>query len=342
MDTDISFAQSLQHITGEESLTSALLYGLSMMNKENLLELESVWPDIDTDRRRVIMQQLVDIAEQSFEVDFDPIFLLALNDPDSETQAIAIGGLWEDESSELIPSFVYLLKQGQTSRVKAAAATALGRYIYLGELEEIDDTALMVVEQALLETIRQPDEDVEVIRRAIEAIAFSSREGIEQIIENAYYHEDERMRVSAVFSMGRSYNPKWESIILTELDNISPAIRFEAVRACGELEVKAAVDKLIELIVREEDSAVLQNAVWALGQIGGFKAQEVLENLTASPDDAISAVAEEALNELLLFSGIMDDFFDFAPPDSDLDTFEDEDDLLYDPGEDDHQIFNLN
>jgi len=134
-----------------------------MMNKENLLELESLWPDIDPDRRRIIMQQLVDIAEQSFEVDFSPIFLLALKDPDSEVQAIAIGGLWEDESTDLIPSFVYLLKQGQTGKVRAAAAIALGRYVYLGELEEIDDTALMVVEQALLETIRQPDEDIEVI-----------------------------------------------------------------------------------------------------------------------------------------------------------------------------------
>ncbi len=342
MNTEISFAQSLKHITSEEPLTGALLYGLSMMNKENLLELESLWPDIDSDRRRVIVQQLVNIAEQSFEVDFYPVFLLALKDPDSEVQAIAIGGLWEDESPDLIPSFVYLLKQGQTSKVKAAAATALGRYIYLGELEEIDDTALMVVEQALLETIRQPDEDIEVIRRAVEAIAFSSQEGIEQIIENAYYHEDERMRVSAVFSMGRSYNSKWESIVLTELDNANPAIRFEAVRACGELELKAAVDQLIELITSEEDSAVLQNAIWSLGQIGGFKAQELLEQLTESPDEAISAVAEEALNELLLFSGLMDDFFDFAVPDTDLNAFEDESDLLYGPEEDGFRIFNLN
>lgn len=342
MNTEINFAQSLAHITGEKPLTENMLYGLSMMNKANLLEFETAWPAIDPDRRRIIAQQLVDIAEQSFEVDFSPIFLLALKDPDSEVQAIAIGGLWEDESSDLIPTFVYLLKQGQTSKVKAAAATALGRYIYLGELEEIDDTALMVVEQALLEAIRQPNEDIEVIRRAIEAIAFSSREGIEQIIENAYYHEDERMRVSAVFSMGRSYNSKWKSIILTELDNANPAIRFEAVRACGELELKAAVEQLIELIDIEADSAVLQNAVWALGQIGGFKAQELLEHLTESPDEAISTVAEEALNELLLFSGLMDDFFDFTVPDTDLDAFEDEDDLLYGPEDEGFRTFNLN
>ena len=250
--------------------------------------------------------------------------------------------MWEAESPDLIPSFIYLCKQGQTSRVRSAAATALGRYIYLGELEKIDDTALMVVEQTLLETIRQVDEDVEVIRRAIESIAFSSRTGTEQIIENAYYHEDERMRISAIFSMGRSYNSKWESIVLTELDNANPAIRFEAARACGELEVEAAVGKLIELIAVEADSAVLQNAVWSLGQIGGFKAQETLERLIESPDEAISTVAEEALNELLLFSGLMDDFFDFAVPDTDLDAFEDEDDLLYGPEDEGFRTFNLN
>jgi hypothetical protein len=64
--------------------------------------------------------------------------------------------------------------------------------------------------------------------------------------------------------------------------------------------------------------------------------------LTESPDEAISTVAEEALNELLLFSGLMDDFFDFTVPDTDLDAFEDEDDLLYGPEDDGFRTFNLN
>ncbi len=342
MNTDINFAQSLQHIVSDATVSHSLLYGLAMVSKENLAEFELVWPYIDSDRRQVVIQQLVTIAEQSFEVDFTPIFILGLKDLDSEVQALSIEGLWEYESPVLIPAFIHLFKQGQASRVRAAAATALGHYIYLGELEEIDDTAVMAVEQALLETIRQPNEDIEVIRRAIEAISYSGREGIEQIIESAYYHEDDLMRVSAIFSMGRSYNQNWENIILTELNNINPAIRFEAARACGELDLKKAVDPLIELVVTETDSGVQQNAVWSLGQIGGFKAQEVLERLTEATDEAISAVAEDALNELLLFSGKMGNLFDFALPDTDLDAYEDEDDLIYLPDENDHQIFNLN
>jgi hypothetical protein len=294
------------------------------MSKQNLARFQEAWPEIDDERRRVIMQHLVELAETNFEVNFDPIFILGLNDLSPEVQAVAISGLWENESPALIPPLVHLLKNGQTVTVRASAAQALGSYIYLGEIEEIENAALMIAEQGLLSSIREPGEALEVIRRAIEAIAFSSQEGISEIIENAYYHENEEMQISAVFAMGRSGDKRWRKIVLTELESTDPRLRFEAARAAGELEIAEAVPLLIRMIDEDADSEVQQNAVWSLGQIGGMEAKETLENLTDSDDEALKTAAEDALDELILMSGDPDDIFSYT-----LGVEDDEDDDIH-------------
>lgn len=308
-----NFTKALDHIISNDPLQPRYLYGFSVISKKNLVEFQTKWPQIATPRRQQIMENLVEIAEHSFEVDFDPIFILGLNDPDAQVQTSAVEGLWENSDPVLIPLLVHLLKTGQTVELRTAAAQALGQYIYLGELEEIDQTAVMVAEQALLRCIRQGDEDSEVRRRAIEAIAYSGQEGIAQIIEDAYYHEDERMQVSAIFAMGRSSDRKtWKKIVLSELDNPSAPIRFEAVRAAGELQLATAVHKLIGIVHQEADSEIQQSAIWSLGQIGGDEARDILESLLGSPDEAISSAAEEAMDELMLWSGDLDELFSYT------------------------------
>lgn len=339
-----TFQQSLAHMLDASApVKTAKLYGLSMMHPKDFAKFEAAWPTIATPRRAEILTALAALAEENFEVNFDAIFILNLNDPAPEVTVAAIKGLWENESPALVPPFIRLLKAGETEAVRAAAATALGQYIYLGELEEMDSAALMLAEQALLETIRKPGESIEVIRRAIESISFSSQEGIDDIIEMAYYHEDEQMQVSAVFAMGRNFNPKWESLVIAELDNHRPEMRFEATRACGELTIRESVDRLIQLIEEDADVEVVQNAIWALGQIGGNQAREALEALVESADEAISSMAEEALAELTLMGGDLVDLFEYsldeAPEDDDED---DEDDEDGDENDSDYRTFNLN
>lgn len=318
-----NFTQALKHITSNETLKPVLLFGFSVMSEENLAKFQAAWPEIDVQKRRRVMESLVEIAEHNFEVSFDPIFILGLNDPDADIQASAIEGLWESETPSLIPLLVHLLKTGQTIKVRTAAAQALGQYVYLGELEEIDNTALMVVEQALLTSIRDGDEALDVVRRAIEAISFSGREGIPQIIENAYYHDEEQMQVSAIFAMGRNGNSKrWAEIILSELDSTNSQLRFEAVRAAGELNLTDAVPKLIDLVNQEADSEIQQSAIWSLGQIGGPEAREMIESLLDTDDEALQTAAEEALEEIMLWSNDLEEFFSYT-----LGADEDDDDI---------------
>lgn len=301
-----TFKEILDQIAAEEELFTGHLFALSKMDEEALAIFQDHWPTIPPQRRRDIMRELVEISEVNFEVYFDPVFLVGLGDEDPQVRASAINGLWENEMPALIGPLVHLLKTDQESAVRAAAASALGKYVYLSELEELDQTHARVVEQALLETIHQGGEDIEVRRRAVEAIAYSGKPGIADIIEAAYYDDDEKMQVSAVFAMGRNADGRWQPRVITELDNPFNEIRFEAARACGELEARDAVGKLVTLIEEDPDLEVQEMAIWALGRIGGPQARTALEDCLESEVEPLALAAEEALDELNLFDGSFD------------------------------------
>jgi HEAT repeat protein len=311
-----SFEEQLNQIANDKELHTANLYIFSKMTAEALATFKTIWPTIPTPRRRAIMQELVEISEVNFEVYFDPVFLLTLADEDAEVRAAAINGLWEHEDPVLIGPLVHLLRTDDAAIVRAAAAIALGRFIYMGAVEEIDQHQALLAEEALLDTIHQGAEEIEVRRRAVESIAYSSEPAVAQIIENAYYDENEKMQVSAIFAMGRSADANWRPQVIVELDNENSEIRFEAARASGELEASEAIPKLVELVADDPDLQVQEMAIWALGRIGGPVAREALEEYMESDVVAIASAAEEALDDLNLFSDSFD-LFDFDEDDDD-------------------------
>ncbi len=315
-----TFKDVLTTLATDEVLHTSLLYHLSKMDRQMLDAFREMWPTIAIQRRRDIMQELMELSEVNFEVDFGPVFMLALGDEDAEVRETAIQGLWENESPTLITPFLHILRTDEAVNVRAAAATALSKYIYLREIEELDPTYVAPIEQALLEIIRTPTEDIEVRRRAVEAIAFSGEEGIPEIIENAYYDDNVKMRVSAVFAMGRSADSRWLPRVLAELDSPINEIRYEAARACGELEARKAVPRLVELARQDPDIEIQEMAIWSLGKIGGDEARDALISLADSENEAVAFAAEDALDELNLFSGVLD-MFSYDPDNPDDDEF---------------------
>jgi HEAT repeat protein len=299
-------------------LSISSLYGLSDLTRSEAQLFREVWSLIDTERRRWIIQSLVDITEASFEVNFHPIFRLCLNDEDEVVRARAIEGLWEDEDLSLAGLLVRLLRDDPSESVRVAAATSLGRFVLLGELEKIEGAPAMMIEDALLGAIYDPHETLEVRRRAVESIAYSGQAQVRDIIEMAYYDGEEKMCISAVFAMGRSADLLWREMVIAELDNPNPEMRYEAARACGELEASAALPALIDLIEADPDPEVQEIAIWALGRIGGKEARRVLEACCESEDEALRQVAEEALDEL----EFLDEYPDFPLFESDDQFYE--------------------
>lgn len=280
-----------------EPVSAAQLYHLSDLAGPELTALEAIWHKLPAERRLGILQDLSEIAEANFEVSFDAVLRLGLEDELAEARATAVRGLWEVEDARLIAPFVQLMKTDMDPQVRAAAASALGRFVYLGEVEELPAVQARRVEGALLEVIRGQDE-VEVRRRALEAIAYAGRPEVGPLIREAYASPDPLWRISAVFAMGRSADAAWAPQVRTELESSQPEMRFEAARAAGELELADTAFELAQL-TSDADVQVQEAAIWSLGQIGGDFARETLTQLLAQADDEDEQdFIQEALDNL--------------------------------------------
>ncbi len=290
------------------------LYYFSNLAPDNLAALETAWPDIDAERRFNVLEDLADLSEANFEVSFDPVFRLALEDESAPVRAAAIPGLWEAEDADLMGRFLHLLQHDPAPEVRAAAASALGHFVYLGEIEELTPAQSQRIQDALVGVIHGKD-DVQVRRRALEAVAFSSRPEVPELISAASASADEKMRVSAVFAMGRSAEGRWAPQVAAELESVVPEIRFEAARAAGELELEDAVPALARM-GDDSDRQVREAAIWSLSQIGGEDARKALKRLLrhAAPDE--KEFVRDALDNLD-FTDEVHSFplYDFNPAD---------------------------
>jgi HEAT repeat protein len=323
--------QTLQNLAAlDEPISIAGLYALSSLDKAQLTQVKATWGTLPADRRAAAMQHLVDLGEDTFEVDFNAIFRVGLYDADPAVRASAITGLWEDIDPALIAPLLNLVQTDDSEAVRAAAASVLGQYVYEGELEELDEAKVKPIVTALKAIYRDVAQPIEVRRRALESLGFLSDDDTSQLIAQAYHHANDLLKVSAVFAMGRSLDAeRWGSIVVEELDAPNPAMRYEAARAAGELEYSPAVRKLGELL-EDVDEEVQLVTVWSLGQIGGEKAKQLLIAVLESDAEHLHEEAEDALAELE-FKGDHLDFtmFDFED--------DDEDDWVLDANPDDEE-----
>ncbi len=91
------------------------------------------------------------------------------------------------------------------------AASTLGKFVYLGELEELHPKTLTAVEERLLKLATGKDETL-VRRRALESLGFSSRGEVTALIEDACEQKDDDWLATALFAMGRSVDQQWTRI----------------------------------------------------------------------------------------------------------------------------------
>lgn len=328
MADSIDFARVLEHLHDlSQPFPAKELYQFSDLTRKELAALEAAWPAIDVERRRGVMHDLGELGDANFEVRFDDVYRLGLDDADPEVRVTAIINLWESEAPDLMAPLMTLMQSDPEAEVRAAAASALGRFVYLGEVEEIPAPQARRVEAALLAVINGPDE-LEVRRRALEAIAFSGREEVAPLIEAAYAAPDHKLRVSALFAMGRSADSqRWREPVLAELENADPEMRFEAVRAAGELELQEAVPAL-QAHSHDGDPQVREAVIWSLGQMGGEPAREALLALL---DEAETEEERDYIEEALENHAFQDEMLNFPILQftedelDDLDEFEDDD-----------------
>jgi HEAT repeat protein len=292
------------------------LYRLSDLSPEEMAELEKEWVKIPSWRRQAIMEDVEELGDSDSLLSFEALSRYALHDSDPKVRELALRTLWEYEVVDLIPEYLEIVITDPDPGVRAAAASALGQYIYLGEIEELREQTWHAIEDRLLD-VTHGNDSPEVRRRALESLGFSSREEVPVLIEQAYRSGDEDWLVSSLYAMGRSASQTWAPLVTSMLESESDEVRYEAVRALGELEVKSAVPRLKQLLLDEDDDVRLA-AIWSLSQIGGEGVRELIETLYEEAEDDEEAEFIETALDNLAFTEDMN-LFDL------LDISEDED-----------------
>lgn len=299
--SEISITELLSKMSsGTEAIAPAELTALSDLSRKNAEAVESAWETIPVRIRQAVIEALVQMADADYRLQLGRILRIAMHDSEPHIRRLAIEGLWEDVQSDLVGSFTHILRTDDSTEVRAAAAGALGSFVLAGELEEMESSLAMRAEEALLSVLRNEEEPIEVQAHALESIAYSGEVGIRQLIEDAYYSPFEEMRLAALNAMGRSADVRWRGLARAELENPMPSMRAYAAIACGELEARAAVQEIIQLLDDEEESVRLA-AIFALGRLGGKVARETLRAVADSEYEVEAEEAEDALAEMMFY-----------------------------------------
>lgn len=277
----------------------AMLYFFSDIIQEDLDRLEEIWPDVWTERRRGLLEDMEQLAENDTLLFFDHVAIMCLQDEDPVARATAVRLLWQSHDEKLVPKFLNLLKEDPIAIVRAAAATGLGIFVYLGELEEIKESTYKNVVKNLIQ-VHEGSDDQLVRRRALESLGYASHPDVAAFIQRAYDTNDEEWLQSALFAMGRSFDKRWTDSVLRMIDHPDGLVRYEAVRAAGELEAEEAREPIFDLLEEgTDDNELYFAAIWSLTKIGGEGVRQLIEmNLEETDDPDENLFLEEALENL--------------------------------------------
>jgi len=295
------------------------LYRLSDLTSEDLNRLEAIWFEVPLWRRQALMEDIEELGESDFVLSYEAVGRLAVKDADAKVRLLGVRTLWDLEEPELIPIYSDLLMNDPSPEVRAAAATGLGKFTYLGEIEGLPQKTLKKVEDLLLTVINGKDAP-KVRCRALEALGFSSREEVVPLIQAAYASGNKEWIASALFAIGRSANEKWTDQVVPMLQNKVPSIRAEAARAAGELEIKSVRQELFDLL-EDDNEDVRAAAIWSLSQIGGEGVRDRLEEMQQTTQDAEEEDYLEAALDNLSFNEEVD-LFTLYELDKDLEVGE--------------------
>ena len=291
-------ARSLQNESrsSQAVVPAAIVYGLSDLTAEEMRTIEPVWNPLPAIAKHRVLRALNEASEAMFELNFRELARHCLEDESSLVRAASIDLLWTDESAETMRTLMKIAASDHDAAVRARALEHLGRFLLLGEYGDIPAELAAEAQSLALGVHSDPAEPVEIRRRSLEALANSSHPMVSNLIETAYADGNHELRVGAIYAMGRTCSSIWRDKLMDELEGADGECVYEAIRACGQIQLKEAARRVGELTL-SDDQEIQLIAIWSLGEIGGRQAFEMLSSLdeTVTDDDARAAI-DEALD----------------------------------------------
>jgi len=282
-----------------EEIRHSDLVRLSDLNDDDLTQFKKGWRSADLERRTLLISRLVSLGEDDARLDFTRIFKSCLEDPEASIRIRALEGLELEDKYNFALPVIRVLKTDESPEVREAAARVMGKFALMAELGELPAAVGDDIFDALLGVLEDQSEPGPLRKRALESIATFRQDPVASYIEDFYFNEDPLLKAGAISAMGRNCDSRWLDFLGEELKSNNALFRFEAARACGEIEDEDAVAGLLNLL-NDNDHEVQEAAIAALGKIGGQQAKNVLNELRASPENRIKEAALSALTELEL------------------------------------------
>jgi HEAT repeat protein len=303
----------------EARLTDNILRQFSDIDPATLKAVLPVWWDLEPDRRRSAVSRMADLFEEDTRLSFEDFAHAAITDPDALARAASIRLLNDSENPDDATLLVDILKGDPDLDPRLEAARALGSFVELAELEELDPESSARVEEALLQTLRQSG-PAQLQRAALESLGYSSTPATAELISDYLAHADPHWVASALTAVERSGDTRWNDQVVELLTSPDDDVRQAASEAAGSLNIEAAGPLLLKLLEDEEDPDVYLAMIWSLSQIGGEDVEVTLESLIGETDDAeLIDFVEDALENLAFNEGIRDFPFLEVEPEDDVD-----------------------
>ena len=290
-----SFLEALAEDANEVDLGD--FFEASGLLPEELVIFARAWFGFTVENQRWIIATMAELTEDSSEVDFSAIFRMCLKDKDEEVLEKAIEGLWEDEDRAIIPGLIQVLHSDKSPQVRAAAAVALGKFPALsqeGKLLAKDGDSIL---ESLMDILKDSGQPLEDVRRSMEAVAPFNTPDIRKFVTRAYKGDELLLKSSSIYAMGRTGEVSLLPVIIKELQNAEPSIRYESAHACAELGDEDAVPHLVALL-DDDDYQVQLAGISALGKIGGPLAKKVLVNCVKDGDAVLEDAARSELENI--------------------------------------------
>lgn len=300
MSETTSFQTVLDHLLdSKREIPRGHLRLYSDLDPKSLRLFMDVWSSVKPARKIKLLDGLLSTFEEDTIVSYEEIGRALMNDADGEVRARAIRLLSESDDPKLVAPLSNIVQHDAELAPRLEAASLLGEFILLGELDSIRPQVQREAEDALIAVCRS-DANSTLRKVSLEALGYSSRAEIAGLIETAFHREDPTWIASALLAMGRSHDERWNEDVIGKLLDEDPLIQAAAAQAAGELSIQQAVPILLRQLDDEEaDNELVVASIWALSQIGGEEARIYLLNLIEqTEDEELVEFIEDALENM--------------------------------------------
>lgn len=299
--------EALERLAGGADLLPSELPVLSDLDREQVKALEDAWPRIPDDTRVRVITEAVRLSDESVEVEFSRFAGVAIADPLAEVRGAAVEALRESTHRTTARLLTSVLRDDDDEEVAADAADILGEFVMRLELGHFPEREGEAVVESLRAAASDPARAPAVRASALESLAPRTLPWIDGLVLEAYYGDDETVRLAAVRAMGLSAREDWLEYVLEQFESGDPEFRREAVIAAGEIDSEDAVDRLADLFLDAEEE-VARAAIEATGEIGGEVALEYLREFAEEAPEGWEEVIAEAIEAA---SAVQRDYAEF-------------------------------